>query len=479
MTVHWMTNLSRVLLAGVLCAGALNGHANPSSPARVGWVGEVQGRLQVREAPGADWQTAPRNRPVKEGDRFSTGKGGNARLGFGVLDAFLAEDTQLELTRLDDDVIQLRLSNGRLALSIPQRAQAVAIEIDTPEGRFVPAGTGPLRLDRLDGASSARSARSSWSFRAGNLALTVQPGQRVDVWRHQGRTEYAFTSNQDDAWDTARRAQEPATYASASPAGVANVPGAEELAAHGRWSTHPEFGDVWEPRGVAPGWEPFRQGEWLWVAPWGWTWVDNAPWGFTPYHYGRWVRWGPRWVWAPGPRQPRPVFHPGRHDHDHHGSPLPRMLPPVPGPALPRPPEQRPPKEDARPPRSDQRPPRDEPRPGRDMPTPGRSHPVMPAPNTMTVVNTSPAITPPAVPAVPAPVARPVLPAPPAVAPSPAPAPVLKQPVPPRAGPPVVVAAPRAEAPKAEPNPEAKPNPEERRRPPERRAEPANRQAER
>jgi hypothetical protein len=46
------------------------------------------------------------------------------------------------------------------------------------------------------------------------------------------------------------------------------------------------------------------------VRPWGWTWIDDTPWGFAPFHYGRWVQWGPRWVWAPGTWVARPTYAP-------------------------------------------------------------------------------------------------------------------------------------------------------------------------
>ena len=61
---------------------------------------------------------------------------------------------------------------------------------------------------------------------------------------------------------------------------------------------------------VAPQWAPYRFGQWVWVQPWGWTWVDAAPWGFAPFRYGRWFWWGNRWSWAPGPGRPRPVVVP-------------------------------------------------------------------------------------------------------------------------------------------------------------------------
>ena len=76
-------------------------------------------------------------------------------------------------------------------------------------------------------------------------------------------------------------------------------------------ATLPDYGPVWTPVGVAPGWAPYRFGHWVWVAPWGWTWVENEPWGFAPFHYGRWAfRRRRGWVLGSRTRAVRPVFAP-------------------------------------------------------------------------------------------------------------------------------------------------------------------------
>ena len=61
---------------------------------------------------------------------------------------------------------------------------------------------------------------------------------------------------------------------------------------------------------VPVGWAPYRYGQWRWVRPWGWTWVDQSPWGYAPFHYGRWVTIGSRWCWWPGGYYARPVWAP-------------------------------------------------------------------------------------------------------------------------------------------------------------------------
>ena len=75
-----------------------------------------------------------------------------------------------------------------------------------------------------------------------------------------------------------------------------------DLDAAGKWATTPAAGPVWYPTAVAADWAPYRYGHWAFVAPWGWTWIDDAPWGFAPFHYGRWAQFDGRWGWSPAAR---------------------------------------------------------------------------------------------------------------------------------------------------------------------------------
>jgi hypothetical protein len=79
----------------------------------------------------------------------------------------------------------------------------------------------------------------------------------------------------------------------------------DQLSPHGRWVVAGSYGDVWVPGGVAAGWAPYVDGQWVWT-DYGWTWVSYDPWGDIPYHYGTWTwvsdygwSWVPGTVWAP------------------------------------------------------------------------------------------------------------------------------------------------------------------------------------
>jgi hypothetical protein len=92
----------------------------------------------------------------------------------------------------------------------------------------------------------------------------------------------------------------------------AGTVGYQDLDSYGTWSNEPEYGNVWQPSAsyVFTDWAPYRYGRWIWVTPWGWTWVDDAPWGYAPFHYGRWTYLRQRWCWIPGPRHVRASYAP-------------------------------------------------------------------------------------------------------------------------------------------------------------------------
>lgn len=79
----------------------------------------------------------------------------------------------------------------------------------------------------------------------------------------------------------------------------------DSLAPHGRWVDVGSYGQCWYPDGLAAGWQPYSNGEWIYT-DYGWTWVSYDPWGDYPFHYGTWVSeasfgwvWVPGYVWAP------------------------------------------------------------------------------------------------------------------------------------------------------------------------------------
>ncbi len=310
-----MPSLSRTsrllssLLAALLMA-MLSQAAFADPPGRVGRLADVQGTVWRFDAEAAEWVAAERNRPLTTGDRLATDDAARAELRIGSTVLRLAGGTEVELLQLDDDAVRVQLHGGLMALRLRTHEAAREVELVTVEGRFKPERAGRYRLDRVDAISSITVWSGQLLFEAPGNAVSLHAGQRADAWS-DGRSQYTLIQPQEDAFDQEVAAGELADERSVSATYVSpEMTGGEDLDRYGRWQDDPEYGALWVPRVVEPGWAPYRFGHWTWVRPWGWTWVDDAPWGFAPFHYGRWVHHRNVWGWAPGRWVARPVYAP-------------------------------------------------------------------------------------------------------------------------------------------------------------------------
>lgn len=296
-----------ILLLSIVLSSAVR--ADP--PGRVGRIADVQGGVSFYDAETGDWVAAVRNRPLTGGDRVSTEAAGRAELRVGSATFRLGAGTEVELLQLDDERVRLQVHNGQVALRLRSNESAREFELVTDEARIQPERAGRYRLDRVDATSRVTVWSGQLAFEAPGTALTLLTGQRADLWANGGRIEYTLIAPQRDPFADEVAALELADERSVSTRYVSpEMTGVEELDRHGRWDNDAEYGALWVPRAVAPGWAPYRFGHWAWVRPWGWTWVDDAPWGFAPFHYGRWVFVRNNWCWSPGTWVARPVYAP-------------------------------------------------------------------------------------------------------------------------------------------------------------------------
>ncbi|HSG21523.1 MAG TPA: DUF6600 domain-containing protein, partial [Azonexus sp.] len=165
------------------------------------------------------------------------------------------------------------------------------------------------RIDVLSDHSEVTTQAGQAIVDDRNRPITLQAGQKVRLFQDQRpQIDGDFDQDNFDFWVAER---ENVMMANAARRYVSpQMTGYQDLDANGDWRPEPEYGAVWYPRTVAADWAPYRFGRWAWVAPWGWTWIDQAPWGFAPFHYGRWVLIQNRWGWAPGRPAARPVYAP-------------------------------------------------------------------------------------------------------------------------------------------------------------------------
>ena len=282
-------------------------------PSRVARMNYAQGSVSFQPGGEGDWVTAVPNRPLTTGDNLWTDRDSRAELHIGSTAIRMRSETSLTFLDLDDRNVQLRLSQGSIILQVRHLDDGDVFEVDTPNAAFSVLRTGEYRVDVNENGDQTFIAafRGRGEVTGGGYSYTVVGGQRARFFgTDQLNYDIADLPRSDDfddwAFDRDRREDraESANYVSQE------MTGYEDLDDYGRWRYVAGYGPVWAPVGVPVGWAPYRFGHWVFVRPWGWTWVDDEPWGFAPFHYGRWAYVDSGWCWVPGPVFVRPVYAP-------------------------------------------------------------------------------------------------------------------------------------------------------------------------
>ena len=282
-------------------------------PARVARLSLAQGKVSFQPSGETDWSEASVNRPVTAGDRLFTDQGARAELEVGPFAVHLSQSTDVTLANLNDQLMQLGVGQGSLRVTVYEMPADNSVEIDTPNGALILQTAGSYRVDTAADGNSTQVTVNAGTLQisAGDLSQTLQSGQAVKLTGTGPVAASNVSVPPADDFDKscAGRDQRVETSASVQSVGPA-VPGGEDLDTYGQWTEDPGYGAVWVPASVPPGWVPYQNGHWVFIEPWGWTWVEDEPWGYAPFHYGRWTQIGPVWAWVPGPVVVRPVYAP-------------------------------------------------------------------------------------------------------------------------------------------------------------------------
>jgi Family of unknown function (DUF6600) len=306
--------MSLLLLGGLFAAlPAIAQSQDEDPPGRVARLNYMDGSVSYQVQGDTDWVAADPNRPLTTGDNLWADKDSRGEVHIDSNAIRLSSETGLSFLNLDDRTVQIQLPQGRIEVHLRQLNPGDAWEIDTPnlaftlarEGEYVistdPNGSSTTIVVR-EGAGQVTGGGDSWDLSA-DQQYTFNGTDQLSY-----DAQAAPDFDDFEAWCQTRDQRE---NNSASAQYVSrDVDGYYDLDEYGEWSEQPDYGPVWYPRDVAADWVPYHVGHWVYIAPWGWTWVDEEPWGFAPFHYGRWVLVGARWGWVPGPRVVRPVYAP-------------------------------------------------------------------------------------------------------------------------------------------------------------------------
>jgi hypothetical protein len=300
-----------VLFGGAACTAAPADEIDP--PGRAARLSDVEGSVSLEPAGTQDWTAATLNLPLTTGDRVWTDRSSRAELDLGAAVIRLGSTTGFAFLSLGDATAQMQLTGGTLIVRVRDMAADQVYEIDTPNLALSLQQPGDYRVEVSERGDVTVVKVSDGAAQAVGGGQTVAIGEQQQVV-FSGTTQLTYEArnlgspDELDGWSAAREQQvEDAASTEYVPS---DVPGTQDLDNNGTWQEIPEYGYVWTPTTVVAGWVPYGRGRWVWVTPWGWTWVDAAAWGYAPFHYGRWVPCTNRWCWVPGPRRLRPVYAP-------------------------------------------------------------------------------------------------------------------------------------------------------------------------
>ncbi len=283
-------------------------------PGRVARLNFSQGSVSFRPAGEDDWVNSVPNRPMVAGDDLWADEDSRAEVHVGSAAIRLGSKTGITFLALDDHTTQIRLAQGSLILNVRHVDDDDAYEVDTPNIALSLLQPGEYRLDvSEDGSQTITTVfRGRGRVTGGGFTYTVLGNQSATFTGNNDHLDYDLQQLPDrddfDSWAFERDGREDqadsANYVSRE------MTGYEDLDENGDWSYVAGYGPCWRPRGVVVGWAPYRFGHWVYVGPWGWTWVEDERWGFAPFHYGRWASVNGGWFWVPGPVVVRPVWAP-------------------------------------------------------------------------------------------------------------------------------------------------------------------------
>ena len=285
-------------------------------PDRVARLAVIDGSANLMPAGSQSWGDASINRPLGTGDKLWVPEGSRVSLEMGGTEIRLDGGSGFGFLHLGNDTAQAQLTSGTLNLNVRHLYRGQNYEIDTPTLAFVADHRGQYRIDIAPNGKGTQVTVFSGEavvYGEGGVQRRVSAGNAYRFLDSTLAQVEVFPVPQPDSFDRwcfARDARYQRNYATTTAYVSSEVIGYQDLADYGSWQNEADYGPTWFPTAVPVGWAPYRYGHWAWIAPWGWTWIDDAPWGFAPFHYGRWAFLGGRWGWVPGPVAVRPIYAP-------------------------------------------------------------------------------------------------------------------------------------------------------------------------
>src|ERR1051325_1499681 len=180
MRFHMISLMVATLLAAAMASSAW---AQQEPPARVGRVAVVAGELGFHGPGETSWSKASLNYPVAAGESFWTDPKSRAELRIGSRSIAINGNTEVAVAKLDQQVMQLALRQGRLSVHVRTLLESESIEVDLPKGAVWILEPGIYDIDAGGPDQPERIAvlEGSARFVGGTLDVAVKAGDRAVI----------------------------------------------------------------------------------------------------------------------------------------------------------------------------------------------------------------------------------------------------------------------------------------------------------
>lgn len=283
-------------------------------PSQAGRLAYTEGTVSFHDDEQAGWSPAVINTPLTSGDSIWTEPNARSEISVAGTRVRMDGSTQLNMLAIEDNRTQLQVGQGRVDIKTYSLNPNIPYSVVTPRGTINLRQQGDYYVEAGSTQDATRLGVRSGAAQIQGLngqMLTVNAGQVGEVFGDSGALQLRTVNSASPALPASWAARDrqvnydlPTQYLSAG------ITGYEDLNANGTWSNDSQYGNVWTPRSVPSGWQPYKEGHWSYVKPYGWTWIDDQPWGYAPSHYGRWANRNNQWVWIPPQRETQPVYAP-------------------------------------------------------------------------------------------------------------------------------------------------------------------------
>ena len=154
-------------------------------PARIARLNYIQGNVSMEPAGIDDWAPAVVNRPFTTGDYLYTDDGAQAELHMDVAVMRMGPQTSFGFLNLDDQTVQIKLSEGEMYFRVRNFGPNQVFEVDTPNSAvtLLQNGVYHFTVDPNGNTSYVVVRIGQAEVTGGGQAFTLNQGNSARSWR--------------------------------------------------------------------------------------------------------------------------------------------------------------------------------------------------------------------------------------------------------------------------------------------------------